>query len=116
MKWLICSDDLPEATQNTIVIAKRCSIFLVCRKTDLPPFQTESGRNEVGGNAGSFSEDGLDVEVGNFVLRGTKRGGKDRQYLRHRDRLDFRIGYYQRNGISGLLLIVSDFIIWAKRK
>ena len=39
--------DVPEACDNTLVIARRCAFMPEPRKPILPPFQTESGRDEI---------------------------------------------------------------------
>ena len=36
--------DIPEAIENTVVIAKRCLFHLKKRKPELPAFATEAGR------------------------------------------------------------------------
>ena len=38
--------DLPEAIDNTLVIARRCAFMPEPRKPILPPFPTPSGRDE----------------------------------------------------------------------
>ncbi|HRK97266.1 MAG TPA: DNA polymerase III subunit alpha [Alphaproteobacteria bacterium] len=106
--------DLPEATQNTIVIAKRCSYFLSVVKPILPPFQTESGRNEVE-EMRALSEDGLTWRLENFVFT-AEQNEAERQAISktYRDRLDFELDIINGMGFPGYFLIVSDFIIWAK--
>ena len=39
--------DLPEACDNSVVIAQRCAFLLKKRKPILPPFTDETGRTEV---------------------------------------------------------------------
>src|SRR5260221_10084101 len=38
--------DVPEAIDNTLVIAQRCGVMAEPRKPILPPFVTQSGRGE----------------------------------------------------------------------
>lgn len=98
--------DLPEAIENTSIIAQRCSFLLKPIKPILPPFKTDSGRNEVE-ELRAQAREGLEWRIKNY----TKKGTDPKPY---QDRLDFELNTIEKMGFPGYFLIVSDFIKWAK--
>ena len=102
--------DLPEACDNTLVIAQRCAFIPRFRNPILPA----------------------------FMRRGTRRPTKPRHCARrrapvsprglpppplaasdpqpYRDRLEFELETIIQMGFAGYFLIVADFIQWAKRQ
>ncbi|MFD9897091.1 DNA polymerase III subunit alpha [Mesorhizobium sp. NPDC059025] len=107
--------DLPEAIDNTIEIAQRCSYYPKNRKPILPRF---AGADVADAEAAEMAEaeelarqarDGL---ARRFAERGLFGGFTEEQY---RERLEFEIGIIQRMKFPGYFLIVSDFIKWAKQ-
>jgi DNA polymerase-3 subunit alpha len=98
--------DVPEAIQNTLVIAQRCSYLLEPVSPLLPPFDTAGGRSEVE-ELRAQSREGLDWRLDNFV-----DPSADRQV--YYDRLDFELKVIIDMGFPGYFLICSDFIRWAK--
>jgi len=99
--------DIPEAIQNTVVIAQRCSFLLKPIDPILPPFDTEGGRDEYEELAAQ-SEEGLKWRLENFV----KDGDHDAYFAR----LKFELDTIKEMGFPGYFLIVSDFIKWAKEQ
>ena len=98
--------DLPEAIINTRVIAKRCSFLLKSVKPILPPFKTESGRDEVE-ELKAQAREGLEWRLQNYV-------SNDANPVPYRERLEFELNTIVQMGFPGYFLIVSDFIKWAK--
>jgi DNA polymerase III subunit alpha len=101
--------DLPEACDNTLVIARRCAFIPQQRQPILPAFA---------------SGDGLDEET---ALRRAALAGLEARLMAqgavpdelakpYRDRLEFELGTIIRMGFAGYFLIVSDIIQWAKRE
>jgi DNA polymerase III subunit alpha len=100
--------DLPEACDNTLVIARRCSFLPQPRQPILPAFPTV---------------DGVDDET---ALRDAARLGLDARLARaeisetaaapYRERLEFELDTIVGMGFAGYFLIVSDIIQWAKRQ
>ena len=106
--------DLPEAIQNTALIARRCYFMPAPHKPILPPFLTESGRGEseeLREQAKAGLEKRLDLEV--YPLHSDTA-----QHLELRQtyfkRLEYELGIIETMGFPGYFLIVSDFIKWAK--
>ena len=95
--------DLPEAIDNTAIVAQRCAVMAPQRKPILPSL------------AG-------DLEGEAAALREQARAGLKRRLERLPDadreayfqRLDYELGIIETMGFPGYFLIVADFIKWAK--
>lgn len=104
--------DLPEAIENTIIIASRCSVEVELGECYLPdyPIPNNQSQDEF---FRSISMEGLekrlktisDRKVDNFSLL-------KKEYY---SRLEFEIETIIQMGFSGYFLIVMDFIRWAKK-
>ncbi len=106
--------DLPEAIDNTIEIARRCSYFPKTHPPILPRF--------TGGDA-EDAEAALQAEADE--LRRQAREGLQRRIdglgmatgytlENYEERLEYELGVIERMKFPGYFLIVSDFIKWAK--
>lgn len=83
--------DIPEACDNTLVIAQRCSFLLKSINPILPPFDTEGGRTEVE-ELRAQSKEGLQWRLDNFVFEeGWDQAKKDEVAKPYFDRLDFEL-------------------------
>ena len=100
--------DLPEACDNTLVIARRCAYMPAKRKPILPAFPTIEGRTEED-ELRAQSAAGLENRLA--ALKVTGDAAKV-----YRDRLAFELDVIIQMGFSGYFLIVADFIQWAKRQ
>jgi DNA polymerase-3 subunit alpha len=106
--------DLPEACDNSVVIARRCSFLLKKRKPMMPPFAAGAGRTEAAllrEMAGAGLDRRLERQVYPRLAPGEDRLAVERRY---RDQLDYEIDVIERMGFPGYFLIVADFIQWAK--
>ena len=97
--------DLPEAIENTVLIAKRCAYMFSFRSPLLPPYPTE-GMSETE-YLKIQSEKGLKERLKN------KSESEQKPYF---DRLYFELDVIGQMGFPGYFLIVADFISWAKEK
>jgi len=97
-------EDIPEATANTLTIARRCHFLLKPIDPILPPFETETG-SEVE-ELQKQAKEGLQWRLDNFV--------EDADLQPYWDRLDYELGIIIQMGFPGYFLIVADFINWAK--
>jgi DNA polymerase-3 subunit alpha len=99
--------DLPEACDNTLVIAQRCAYMPAPRKPILPRYTKLAGRAE---------KDALQemAETGLEFLRQGSRLSPDIAFEKYRDRLAYELDMIEKMGFSGYFLIVADFIQWAK--
>ncbi|MGZ3267648.1 MAG: PHP domain-containing protein, partial [Croceibacterium sp.] len=98
--------DLPEAVENTLVIAQRCAFAPPKRDPILP-----SLAGDVEGEARLLAEDaraGLAARLERYA----ELTDEERQV--YADRLEYEIGVITGMGFPGYFLIVADFIKWAK--
>jgi DNA polymerase-3 subunit alpha len=106
--------DIPEAIQNTVVIAKRCHFFLSVVKPLLPPFVSENGLPEPE-ELKRQAVEGLQWRLENFVFTPDHSAEEKKSVLKvYEDRLAFELDTINKMGFPGYFLIVSDFIKWAK--
>jgi len=102
--------DLPEALENSVEIARRCSLTVQLGKNFLPLFPTPEG-----------------MSLDDFLIQEAKAGLEERlvqlyphpeereqQRQRYEDRLKFETDTIIQMGFPGYFLIVADFIQWGK--
>jgi DNA polymerase-3 subunit alpha len=99
--------DLPEACDNTLAIARRCSAMMETRKPLLPVSpKVRAGRTEEE-TVRAMAIEGLDRRMDAIAADATARA-------RYRERLDYELSVIVSMGFAGYFLIVADFIQWAK--
>ncbi|USO02182.1 MAG: DNA polymerase III subunit alpha [Alphaproteobacteria bacterium] len=94
--------DIPEALENTVIIAQRCQFLLKSNEPMLPPYQTETSEEEY---LKKQAYEGLKKR-----LEGMSEEGQTPYF----ERLETELGIINKMGFPGYFLIVSDFIKWAK--
>ncbi len=97
--------DLPEAVDNTVVIAQRCAVMPRKIKPILPPFDTHGGRSE---------EEELKAQAREGLDNRIKAGAACATPEAYHERLEFELSVIIQMGFPGYFLITSDFIKWAK--
>ncbi len=108
--------DIPEAIQNTLVIAQRCSYLLKPIDPILPPFESESKLPEAQ-ELERQSKEGLKWRLEKFVLKEDLGEDKKNEVAKpYWDRLDFELDVINKMGFPGYFLICSDFIKWSKEQ
>jgi DNA polymerase-3 subunit alpha len=106
--------DLPEALDNTVEIAMRCSYFPKTRDPILPRFtgadtsDPEAALQAEADELARQAREGLDARL---AAHGPVAGYSEADYA---ERLEFEIGVITRMKYPGYFLIVADFIKWAK--
>jgi DNA polymerase-3 subunit alpha len=104
--------DLPEALENSVEIARRCSIDVPLGKSFLPEFPVPQGMTTAG-FLRTESARGLDERLATMdrvpELRFRPLPLED-----YRSRLDLELGVICEMGFEGYFLIVADFIRWAR--
>ena len=96
--------DLPEAVDNTVAVAMRCSLELNLGDSVLPEFPIPDGRSAAQALA-DFAREGLAqrlAEAGQARSEG------------YDERLATELGVIESMGFPGYFLIVADFIRWAR--
>ncbi|PPR11619.1 MAG: DNA polymerase III subunit alpha [Alphaproteobacteria bacterium MarineAlpha11_Bin1] len=108
--------DLPEAIDNTVVIAKRCAYMPMERDPILPPFEIEGISNEEEALR-LMAKKGLDARLKNHVYNAeiTEEAAEE-TFRPYRERLEFELNVIIKMGFSGYFLIVADFIQWSKEQ
>ncbi len=96
--------DIPEALENTMIIAQRCSYKSEKRDPILPNFG--DGSLSEGDILRKEAEEGLRARLASIEPAATEK-----EYF---DRLDLELSVIAKMGFPGYFLIVSDFIKWAK--
>jgi DNA polymerase-3 subunit alpha len=96
--------DLPEAIDNTLVVARRCAYMPRPRKPILPPFAAASG-------VGESDELRRQAEAGLARRLAEREDEAQKPYL---ERLEYELGVIVPMEFAGYFLIVADFIGWAK--
>ncbi|HEY6870908.1 MAG TPA: DNA polymerase III subunit alpha, partial [Novosphingobium sp.] len=131
--------DLPEATANTLVVARRCAFAPPRRKPLLPSlagdtegearmleedarrglarrlasYYTELAEGELADLLGAMA--GIDdPEARRAAFDRLKPSGVGDEFVEYSERLDFETAIINRMGFAGYFLIVADFIKWAK--
>src|SRR3990167_7528097 len=96
--------DIPESLQNTIEIAKRCTVELELGQAFMPQFPLPA-----------------DVSLQKYFEDKAREGLRERLSHTHthtdaeyKERLNFELNVINNMGFSGYFLIVADFIRWAK--
>jgi DNA polymerase-3 subunit alpha len=96
--------DLPEAIENTLIIASRCAFRVPKHDPILPSF----------GDGSSSEDDILDAQAKTGLearLKTVELAAPREAYF---ERLEFELGVIKSMGFPGYFLIVADFIQWAK--
>ena len=100
--------DLPEAIQNTVIIAQKCSFCLKPKELSLPKFVNSESDDEFT-ILKNISENGLENRLQeNKILQDL-----DKVKI-YKDRLNNELNVIFKMGFSGYFLIVSDFVRWSK--
>jgi DNA polymerase-3 subunit alpha len=108
--------DLPEAVDNTMVIARRCAFMPATLSPILPPFFSKTGATE-SEELRRQAHDGLTARLKAQVF-GAETAEDERQRLArpYRERLDYEIRVIEEMGYPGYFLIVADFVNWAREQ
>ena len=102
--------DIPEALENAVEIARRCSLTVQLGKSFLPLFPTPEGMS-LDGLLAWEARQGLETRLAQLYPDSDERA---RQRPCYEERLQFEIDTIIQMGFSGYFLIVADFIQWAK--
>ncbi|MCB8890468.1 DNA polymerase III subunit alpha [Vreelandella malpeensis] len=108
--------DIPEALENSVMIARRCSVDVRLGEIFLPEFEIPEGMTQ-DEFFRKVSHDGLTERL-DFLFpvdRYPREGNEYKEIdARYRERLEFELNVIIQMGFPGYFLIVMDFIQWAK--
>lgn len=102
-------EDIPEAIENTIEIAKRCNVTVLLGEYFLPEFPTDGMTTE--DFLVKVSKEGLERRLAFLFPDENVRAEKRPEYD---ERLDIELGVINQMGFPGYFLIVMEFIQWSK--
>ena len=102
--------DIPSALENSVEIAKRCSLDGVLSKPQLPLFPTPDGMS-LDDYMDQLSREGLEKRLAFLYADPKERDQKRPAYL---ERLEYELGIIKKMQFPGSFLIVQDFINWSK--
>ena len=106
-------EDLPEALETSVDLARRCTYRPKTRPPILPSFTEQDGASSENGTSEAEelrrqAHDGLAARLAEGELA---EGHSREDYF---ERLDFELSVIERMDYPGYFLIVADFIKWAK--
>ena len=107
--------DIPEAIENTLEIAKRCSVELTLGENYLPEFPIPEGLTE----AEFFSQEsrkGMELRLEELFDSDVRDNADKFAEIRkpYDERLQIELDVINGMGFPGYFLIVADFIQWSK--
>ena len=106
--------DVPEAVNNTLVVAQRCAFKVDERAPILPKSPKTGNRTEdeaLREIAAAGLEERLQRVVPHVDMTPEDRAAVAKPY---RERLDYELEVIGKVGLAGYFMIVADFIQWAK--
>ncbi|GAA3911038.1 DNA polymerase III subunit alpha [Halomonas cibimaris] len=108
--------DIPQALENSVMIARRCSVDVRLGEIFLPEFAIPEGMTQ-DEYFRKVSHDGLTERL-DFLYPPAEHPRDSDAWreidARYRERLDFELDIILQMGFPGYFLIVMDFIQWAK--
>lgn len=106
--------DLPEAVENTLVVAKRCG-FMVEKVPPALPRYPDCGDKTEADVLVERARTGLKKRLEVHVFReGMDEAEKEALTRKYTERLEYELGIIIQMDFPGYFLIVSDFIQWSK--
>ena len=106
-------EDIPEALENAVEIAKRCSLDIELGKYYLPEYPIPQGMTE-NDFLRKICFEGLDQRLAK-ILKGFAKDDAEARRAEFIKRLEFELDIITQMGFPGYFLIVMDFIRWAKQ-
>ena len=111
--------DIPEAIENTQIVADRCNYNFPQKTYHLPNFKTPENEN-LDNFLKKEASSGLEVRLVTLENKLKFNGSSDSDIAQEKEtyikRLDFELDVIIKMKFSGYFLIVADFIKWAKSK
>ena len=106
--------DVPEAVDNTLVVAQRCA-FKVDERAPILPKSPKTGDRTEDEALRELASAGLDERLRLLIFRADMTA-EDRAAATkpYRERLDYELEVIWKMGFPGYFMIVADFIQWAK--
>ncbi|MFO1507394.1 MAG: DNA polymerase III subunit alpha [Lysobacterales bacterium] len=100
-------EDLPEAVENTVELARRCNVEIALGNYHLPTFPLPAG-DRAEDHIRAEARRGLEAKIARYPP------APGRVAADYTARLDHELDVIAKMGFSGYFLIVADFIRWAR--
>ncbi len=104
-------NDIPEALQNTVEIAKRCNVTFTLGKSLLPHFPVPPDYQTTEDYLSALAKQGLETRLQTLFKQIAIESIQRRPYDQ---RLERELAVINKMGFAGYFLIVADFTKWAK--
>ena len=114
MEMAALFEDIPEALDNAVEIARRCSPEVALDSNHLPEFPVPEG-HDLDEWFAELSRAGLARRLG-ASTNGSGSTGSGHDAAAYRQRLELELDIICRMGYPGYFLIVADFIRWAREQ
>lgn len=112
-------EDVPEAIQNTLHFAKRCHVFSPSRAPILPGFKITDENGDILSESDALrikAREGLEWRLKEYVFTDAMDdAAKEALRKQYHERLEYELDVIITMKFPGYFLIVSDFIVWAKK-
>ncbi len=105
--------EFPEAISNTVDLAQRCDFKMSFGQYEFPDFELDDNDTLEAALEREAAE-GLERRLKR--IRETAKNWDESELKDYQDRLRVELDIIKSMGFSGYFLIVSDFILWAKRR
>lgn len=105
--------DLPQAIENTHLLASRCNVTLTLGINVLPEFPIPEGET-IESFFKKVSAEGLDQRLAKLYPIDSRDDTWHEIFKAYQERLDYELSIILKMGFPGYFLIVMDFIRWAK--
>jgi DNA polymerase-3 subunit alpha len=106
--------DLPDAIDNTLLIAQRCAFMVEPVKPILPPYECGPNITEEQ-SLRTQAKEGLETRLqAQVYLPNMSVEEQERTAHPYRERLEYELQVICDMGFAGYFLIVAEFILWAK--
>ncbi len=103
--------DVPEALENAVEIAKRCTVKIQLGTYFLPKYPVPDGI-ALDDYLRQMAQEGLERRLSLMIERGRVLSLEQRRV--YEQRLDVEVGIINQMGFAGYFLIVMEFVNWAK--
>jgi DNA polymerase-3 subunit alpha len=115
-------NDAPELLDNTVEVAKRCSLEIRLGSSMLPAYPVPAGRSiedflreeAAAGLKGRLSAASIDARAATDSHAADPHTAADSRAAAYLARLELELGVICSMGFAGYFLIVADFIRWAR--